>query len=157
MNYLITGHKGFIGTNLTNYLYSNGEEVVGLDYSDCDLCDGFPNIFWSKKLDTIIHLAAETDVRKSISHPVQTFLRNTKSTINILELATARNAKLIFASSCGAPYSPSPYTASKLACEAICKAYRESYNLNVVILRFPNIYGPYSDNKSSVIPKFIKA
>lgn len=157
MNYLITGHKGFIGSNLVPYLLSKGENVTGLDYFDCDLCNGFPASFWESKLDVIVHLAAETDVRASINHPVRTILRNTKSTINMIELARAREAKLIFASSCGARYAQSPYTASKLACEAICTAYKKSYNADIIILRFPNIYGPHSSHKPSIITKLIKS
>ena len=66
-------------------------------------------------------------------------------------------AKFIFASSCGAPQSLSPYSASKLAGEALCKAYRHSYDMDIVILRLANIYGPHSLHKESVVAKFIKA
>ena len=157
MNYLVTGHRGFIGTNLVKYLRSKGVGVTGLDYSDCDLCDGFPTILLDLKFDVIVHLAAETNVRESIESPVKTFLRNCQSTLNILELSKRLRSKLVFISSCGAPYSSSPYAASKMAGESLCKAYRESYEMGIVILRLPNIYGPYSDHKSSVIPNFIKS
>jgi len=157
MTYLITGHNGFIGTNLTNFLHSKCEEVIGLDYSDCDLCEGFPGLIWDLRIDVIIHLAAETNVRDSIAYPVKTFLRNCESTINILELAREKRAKLVFISSCGARYLSSPYAASKSAGEGICNAYRESYNMDIVILHLPNVYGPFSLHKTSVIPNFIKS
>ena len=157
MTYLITGHKGFIGTNLLHYLESKIEEVVGLDYFDCDLCNGYSHLVYSLNIDTIVHLAAETNVRDSIANPSKCFLKNCQSTSTVLELATAKKAKLIFISSCGACRPSSPYTASKIAGEALCRAYRNSYDTDVVILRLPNIYGPYSNHKTSVIPEFIKA
>jgi len=59
-------------------------------------------------------------------------------------------------SSIGAPQALSPYSASKLACEAYCTAYKESFGLDTVILRLSNVYGPSSDHKDSVMAKFIK-
>lgn len=157
MNYLITGNRGFIGTNLTSYLHSLGHSVTGLDYSNCDLCDGFPNILFSSNLDVIVHLAAETNVRDSIRTPVKTFLRNCQSTINLLELARIKGCKLIYISSCGAPYLQNPYAASKIAGEGVCKSYRNSYSTDIVILRLPSVYGPFSAHKQSVVASFITA
>ena len=54
------------------------------------------------------------------------------------------------------PKPLSPYGASKLAGEGYCSAYSSSYNLNTVVLRFSNVYGPISYQKGSVIPKFTK-
>jgi len=157
MSYLVTGHRGFIGTNFYSYLQSKGEDVIGLDYSDRDLCVGYPGMIELFDISVIAHLAAETNVRESIANPTRFFLRNCQSTINMLNYAIKRGCTFIFISSCGAPYSSSPYAASKKAGEAICTAYRDSYGLGVIILRLPNIYGPHSDHKTSVIPQFIKA
>jgi UDP-glucose 4-epimerase len=151
VKYLITGHKGFIGTNLINYLQERNEKVIGLDYPD-DLCE---RVAEPLDIDIVIHLAAETNVRKSIINSGN-FLRNCKSTYVALEYARINYAKFIFASSCGAANPINPYSASKLAGEAICKAYRESYMMDISILRFANVYGPYSKHKDSVIAKFIK-
>jgi len=153
MKYLITGNKGFIGTNLTNYLLSKNEKVVGIDYPD-DIYDSVPD---HAGIDIIVHLAAETNVRTSIDNPENTIIKNTVSTLHMLEVAKQNNAHFIFASSCGAASSTNPYSASKLAGEAICKAYRRSYDMKVSVLRFSNVYGPHSDHKESVIAKFIKA
>lgn len=56
----------------------------------------------------------------------------------------------------GAPELLSPYSASKLACEAFCTTYRQSYDVRVNILRLSNVYGPHSVHKDSIIAKFIK-
>ena len=50
----------------------------------------------------------------------------------------------------------SPYGASKLAGEAYCSAYKHSFGIETVVLRFGNCYGPYSTHKGSVVAKFIK-
>ena len=55
-----------------------------------------------------------------------------------------------------APRPVSPYGASKLAGEGYCSAYARSFGLETVALRFGNVYGPYSDRKSSVVAAFIK-
>ena len=157
MIYLVTGSNGFIGTNLTNYLLQRGHEVVGLDYQHCDLCEGFPAILTSRKIDVIVHLAAETDVRESLQNPEKFFIRNCQSTVLMLELAKKLGSKFIFTSSQAANYCLSPYGASKLACEALIESYRNAYGLNVVILRLSNVYGPHSIHKQSVISEFIKA
>lgn len=158
MKYLITGHKGFIGTNLVNYLQDRGEHVVGLDIDDCDLCNGYPTILMDLKyhIDIVVHLAAETSVLRSIGTPDWAFLRNCESTVKMLEFARSKNAKFIFISSCGAQNPINPYAASKVAGEALCQAYRKSYNMDISILRLSNVYGPHSNHKDSVIAKFIK-
>jgi UDP-glucose 4-epimerase len=46
-----------------------------------------------------------------------------------------------------------PYGASKLAGEGYCLAY---HGLGTVVLRFANVYGPYSAHKSSVVAQFFK-
>jgi len=54
------------------------------------------------------------------------------------------------------PHPVSPYGASKLAGEGYCSAYHKSFDLQTVILRFGNVYGPGSKRKSSIVAKFIR-
>ena len=153
MTYLVTGSEGFIGRNLEKTLLKK-DSVIGFDYKDLDLCvDKMPNF----KVSTIIHLAAETSISDSLKNPEKTFLRNCASTIKMLEFARSTKAWFIFISSVSAADSSSPYGASKLACESICKAYRESYDVGVSILRLSNVYGPHSIHKTSVVHRFIKS
>jgi len=105
-----------------------------------------------------IHLSASTDVRLSISDPLTNFNSNCLKTLEYLKYASLHNfKKFVFASSIGVSDPRSPYLASKVAGESYCKAFKESYNLNTQIIRFSNVYGPCSEFKNSVIPKFIKA
>lgn len=152
MRYLITGHKGFIGSNLYSHLQSNGDFVVGIDLPH-NLCNIVPK---SINVDTVVHLTASTGVRESIKYPKKVFINNCRSTQVALEIAKINGAKFIFASSRAADNPISPYGASKSAGEALCNAYRNSYEMDISILRLSNVYGPHSWHKSSVIAKFIK-
>ena len=123
-----------------------------------------------KRHDAIVHLAAHTRVIESLENPKENFTVNSIGTFNILEVARKNKIKkFIFASSNAAvgeqkppinekmvPKPISPYGASKLHGEALCSAYFHSYGLKTVSLRFANVYGPYSDHKTSVVAKFIR-
>jgi UDP-glucose 4-epimerase len=124
----------------------------------------------TKGIDGIIHLAAHAGVIPSIQDPFFDFETNVLGTLNLLHAAVNNKVdRFIFASS-NAPlgdYDPplneskmakplSPYGASKLSCEGYCSAFHASYGLKTVVLRFSNVYGPYSLHKNSVIAKFIK-
>ena len=120
--------------------------------------------------DVVVHLAANTGVQPSLLDPVYDCQNNVLGTLTLLEAAkTLGVKKFIFASS-GAPLgaqSPpiheelaakpmSPYGASKLSGEGYCSAYFHSFGLDTVALRFGNVFGPGSKNKSSVVARFIK-
>ena len=122
-------------------------------------------------IDTVVHLAAHTRVVDSVSNPELNFEINAIGTMNVLRACRASGVnKLIFASTGGAilgeqeppvhedmvPHPVSPYGASKLAGEAYCSAFYGSYGLNTVMLRFSNVYGPYSYHKGSVVAQFFK-
>lgn len=153
MNYLISGGLGFIGKNLAIKLSKTSQIEVLDKLTGCDLCK--VDIL-APTCSTFIHLASLTNVRESILNPTDFIIQNCQSTLNCLNFAKTHNSHFIFTSSMGAPDAMSPYSASKLACEAICTAYRESYGVKVTVLRLSNVYGPHSRHKNSVIPKFIK-
>jgi UDP-glucose 4-epimerase len=54
------------------------------------------------------------------------------------------------------PRPISPYGASKLCGEGYCHAFRGSYGLETVALRFANVYGPRSEHKKGAVTAFIK-
>lgn len=157
-DYLITGGNGFIGTNLRNYLTSIGKSFTSIDISSSndqeaiDVTSRLP----SSDASTIIHLASETNVRDSLDFPETVIKRNVAGMITCLESAKRNGQKVIFTSSANSNLPINPYLASKNACEAICKAYKTSYSMDVTILRLSNIYGPHSIHKKSVISEFIK-
>ena len=142
-----------------------GIELIVGDIQDLDLA-----IKVSKSIDVIVHFAANTGVGPSINNPKVDMLVNVMGTFNYLEASRINKiSKFIFASS-GAPVGDvdppiheelpphpiSPYGASKLAGEGYCSAYKNTFGIETVVLRFGNVYGPGSIHKSSVVAKFIR-
>jgi UDP-glucose 4-epimerase len=144
---------------------SDRVELVVRDILDADAVRAS-----TRACDVVAHLAANTGVAPSIQDPRRDCMVNVIGTLNCLEAARHEGAKrFVFASSAApvgevappvhedkAPRPVSPYGASKLAGEGYCSAYARSFGLETVALRFGNVYGPYSDRKSSVVAAFIK-
>ena len=111
----VTGGAGFIGSNLTIRLISEGYEVVVVDDLSTGLLSNVnPNkstfhqisITDPKALasalsgcETIFHLAARGSVPRSIKNPVATHEVNATGTLNVLEAARASGAQVVFSSS----------------------------------------------------------
>ncbi len=124
----------------------------------------------TKRVELIIHLAANTGVNPSVENPLLDMESNVIGTFNLLEASRKFNIKrFVFASSGAAigeteppiheekvPRPLSPYGASKLAGEGYCSAYCRTFGIKTVSLRFGNVYGPLSGHKNSVVAKFIK-
>ena len=121
-------------------------------------------------IDLVVHLAANGNVIDSIKSPILNFQNNVFSTLNLLECMREMNVNnLIFSSTGGAlmgnsaspvnensnPKPISPYGASKMSCEGYISSYAETFNINSIILRFGNVYGPFSLHKSGVLNKWI--
>ena len=115
-------------------------------------------IFSSSEIDLVIHLAAKAGVRPSIKNPHIYKKVNLDGTSNLLEIMTQNTAiKLIFASSSSVygetnnvPFKEdvslskplSPYAATKIEGEYLCRKYGKSVGLKYTILRFFSVYGP---------------
>ena len=183
----ITGGAGFIGTNLVRALINLGYEVAIIDDLSNGNLANLENLNYkfvhgsitsnkdlkefAKNLDYIVHLAARGSVPRSIEDPIATHNINVGGTLNILEVARSKNIPIIFSSSSSVyggntklPKSEkdwllpiSPYAASKLACEGMFSGWANAYNMNVLVLRFFNVFGPFQrpDNPyAAVIPKW---
>ena len=118
----------------------------------------------------VVHLAAQTSVVDSVKDPWRDFEINVGGFLNLL-IACYKNGieKVVFASTNAVlgdqdmpineqklPNPISPYGAAKLACEGYANTFSSTYGVKTAILRFANVYGPYSLHKESVIHKFIK-
>ena len=164
---LITGHDGFLGSHLVNYLSKN-YEIVGLSKNKQPRRPDIQQIKSDirkitlksipKDIYCIIHLAAITDVKYCQNEPTECFDVNVKGTQNLLELARKLNSKFIYMSTSHVygvpkknpiteehPKNPtSIYSASKLAGEIMCESYAKTYNMPITILRLFSVYGPNS-------------
>jgi UDP-glucose 4-epimerase len=123
-----------------------------------------------KDCDFVVNLAAQTGVIPSQKNPFEGVGINITGLINLLEASRENKIKKFIHISSGAPLGnqkvpfdekkvPSPlslYGASKLAGEGYCSAYSACFGLNIVVLRFASVYGPFSSHKQSVTHSFIK-
>lgn len=132
MKVLVTGHKGFIGSNLVASLQRTSHEVFGFD-----LGDDFP----TGKFDVIIHLAARGLIRKSVELPYAYFEDDLRLTMRFLEKARKENSKFVFPSSGSTALPSNPYALSKKQSVEWIDLYRRLYGMIAFDLKFFNIYG----------------
>ena len=155
MKILITGAKGFIGSNLC--LKLRELNISFIDYSSHH--DTWNTIIFDnylkERITHIVHLAAKNFIPESWEKPEVYIHTNVNSTVCLLEFSRKINAKFIFLSSYmyGKPeYLPidethptsvlNPYALSKYLAEEACKFYARNFQVSVSVLRVFNIYGP---------------
>lgn len=187
---LITGGAGFIGSNTVQYALDLGFEVTVLDSFEnavssteelrnlgakilnIDVREKEKIDALNYKFDSIIHLAAQVSVPKSLQSPAENHAINVEGSINMLQFAKRLGiGRFIFASSSAVygdcttmPLSESflgtlqsPYASSKHEIEnRIHQAFEEGKEH--LSLRFFNVYGPnqhLDSNYGAVIPIFV--
>jgi UDP-glucose 4-epimerase len=172
----VTGGAGFIGSNLTNRLISEGYEVLVVDDLSTGLLSNvdqdkstFHQISITdlkslaaalKDCETIFHLAARGSVPRSLKNPVATHEVNATGTLIVFSSSSSvygRNMQLPKDESMWlGPMTP--YAASKLSAESYVQAYASAYNVPTTLLRFFNVFGPRQrpDHEyAAVLPKWI--
>ena len=111
-----------------------------------DICDfkKLSNQFKKHNPDFIFHLAAQSRVQPSFDDPEESLRVNVLGTSKVLEWSRKNNTKIIYAGSSSKHHNPSdsPYAMYKYLGEETCKLYKSSFNLNVEIARFYNVFGP---------------
>ncbi len=131
-------------------------------------------VFRNERPNVVMHLAAQMDVRKSVEDPVFDAQVNVLGTLNVLQQAVRHGVrKVVFSSSGGAIYGEqeiypapeshvtrplSPYGISKLCGEQYLSYYQRVSGLQVVNLRYANVYGPRQDpdGEAGVVAIFIQ-
>ena len=155
-NILITGGVGFIGTNLARELVKQNNNVISIDNysfgSKQNEIDGVKYYNYdiedvdkiTESVDICFHLCAMARVQPSFEDPMEYFRVNVQGTTKVMEWAKKNNVKVVYAGSSSKHFDPSdsPYAMYKYLGEEVCKLYRKSYDLNVEIARFYNVYGP---------------
>jgi dTDP-glucose 4,6-dehydratase len=204
--YLITGGAGFIGSNLCKMLLRRGHRVLNVDkltyagnrssladeeslpgyrHLQVDICDGpaLSAAFTEFAPDTVMHLAAESHVDRSIDGPGEFIRTNVTGTFQMLQSALGHWRSLeglakerfrflhvstdeVFGSlgpsdppfSERTPYDPhSPYSASKASSDHLVRAWQDTYGLPVVITNCSNNYGPYQFPEKLIPVVILKA
>lgn len=189
---MVTGGAGFIGSNLIRLLFATPEfagRVVNVDkltyagnpanltdietahgqdryaFEQVDICDAeaVSEVMNRYEIDTVIHLAAESHVDRSILGPKAFINTNINGTFTLLEAARAswrKRTDVLFHhvstdevfGSLGdegffhetSPYDPrSPYSASKASSDHLVRAYYHTFELPVTLSNCSNNYGPF--------------
>ena len=189
MKLLVTGGAGFIGSAVIRLAIERGIDILNLDsltyaanlenmadagksdkyrFEQADIRDraALDRIFADYKPDTIMHLAAESHVDRSIDGPAEFIDTNIVGTYNMLEAARSyweaqgrpENFRFHHVSTDEVygtlgdtglfeettAYSPnSPYSASKAASDHLVRAWGETYGMPFVLTNCSNNYGPY--------------
>ncbi len=196
---LITGGAGFIGSHLVrlmvnkypNYLIVNldaltyagnpanlrdVEQAPNYRFERVDICDveAVREVFDRHSIDSVIHLAAESHVDRSIDDPFAFARTNVLGTLTLLQVAKERwtdEAPHLFYhvstdevyGSLGTEgaftelsrYEPhSPYSASKASSDHFVRAFHDTFGLPIVVSNCSNNYGPYQFPEK-LIPLFI--
>ena len=182
---LITGCSGFIGNNLTRYAMECGYQVVGLDRRECqikdiemfkgDITDVDLVQEATKGVQNIIHLAAITSNIEFEKDPASCYKINVGGFINVLNAAKSNGVNKVLYASSAAVYTESGgfsentmidvkkqrnhYAKSKLINEMIADSYIDIYDMNIIGMRFFNVFGEGENDKgdyASIISRFIK-
>ena len=187
---LVTGGAGFIGSHLVRRLVLSYPQyqIYNLDaltyagnlenLSDIEHCPNYhfikadisdrervQSLFNEHRFDTVIHLAAESHVDRSIEDPLVFLKTNILGTANLLLAARSlwrdnHEGKIFYHISTdevygslpmdntlfteSTAYDPrSPYSASKASSDHIVRAFYHTYHLPVIISNCSNNYGPY--------------
>jgi len=166
MRILVTGGSGFIGSSLVPALQAGGHEVVVYDLSPPDdadtpriigdIRDGLALAGAMRTIDTVVHFAAVSGVKDCEELPL--FAAHTNIGVKVmLEAERAGVKRLVYASSMAARDGDSWYGATKKAQEALAHAMTQRGKLDCIGMRFANVYGPHSWNKSSVVATWMRA
>jgi UDP-N-acetylglucosamine 4-epimerase len=161
---LVTGFQ----SNLQPYLGLPNFEFINADISSLDNCAKA-----MEGIDFVLHQAALGSVPRSIENPIATNSANVTGFLNMLVAARdARVKRFVYASSSsvygditdlpkieertGKPLSP--YAVSKMVDELYADIFSKTYNMEIIGLRYFNIFGPRQNPKgayAAAIPLFI--
>lgn len=192
MRVLVTGGAGFVGSHFCERLLADGHEVFcldnlstgqvaniahlgnqrGFEFLEQDACE---EIRLSGRVDAVAHLASPASPMDYLRLPIQTLRAGSVGTQRTLDLAHAKDARFLLASTSEVygdpdvhpqpegywghvnPIGPrSVYDEAKRFAEAITSAYRRAHGLDTRIARIFNTYGPrMRPNDGRVVSAFV--
>lgn len=190
---LITGASGLVGSHMLDELTNQKANIVCLlrdwipasryyrrsviietneAYGDVEDFDLVSRVINEYQVQTVFHLAAQTQVGIANKNPLPTLRTNIMGTVNVLEACRINKVEqVLIASSDKAygdhvwlPYDETtplrglhPYDVSKSCTDLIAQTYAKSYGLQVGITRCGNLFGPGDLNFNRLIPGTIQS
>ena len=192
MRAVVTGAAGFLGSHLCDRLLAEGWSVLGVDnfitgrqenlqhlksnvefsFEEFDVCEG---LHVAGEISYVLHFASPASPPDYLKHPIETMRVGSVGTQNALELARAKGARFLMASTSecyGDPeVSPQPeeywghvnsvgprsvYDEAKRFSEAMTMGYHRHLGLDTRIVRIFNTYGPRMRlNDGRALPNFV--
>jgi CDP-glucose 4,6-dehydratase len=190
---LVTGAHGLLGGWLVKALLEQGTRVVTVRHEqpvcsalemlglerrvqivDGDICrpDLIAGALRDHEVDSVFHLAAQTQVPIAAQDPVGTFETNVRGTWLLLEACRRHGPDSVLVASSDKAYgrreelpyreemalAPTfPYDVSKAAADMLARAYWHTYQLPVAVTRFANLYGGGDTNRLRLVPEALAA
>ena len=164
---------------LDNFSTGSRANLAGLE-SDVQLVEGdlrsYERVHAAVRgAEVVFHQGALPSVPRSVQDPLTTTAVNIEGTLNVLLAARDEGVRRIVNASSSSVYGNtgelprvesqapdpiSPYAVAKLAAERFCTSFSRVYGMEIVSLRYFNVFGPRQDPTSqyaAVVPRFIRA
>jgi UDP-glucose 4-epimerase len=164
---------------LDNFSTGSRANLVGLEH-DVQLVEGdlrsYERVHAAVRgVEVVFHQGALPSVPRSVQDPLTTTAVNIEGTLNVLLAARDEGVRRIVNASSSSVYGNtgelprvetqapdpiSPYAVAKLAAERFCTSFSRVYGMEIVSLRYFNVFGPRQDPTSqyaAVVPRFIRA
>ena len=190
---LVTGAEGLVGAWLVKALLERGARVVvirrdtpavsalaqlglagSVDVVHGDICSEelVSRVLGEYDVDSVFHLAAQTQVGPANRSPVPTFETNIRGSWLVLEACRLHEIGRVLVASSDKAYGPHtdlpyrethplkplfPYDVSKAACDLLARSYWHTFGLPVAITRLANVYGGGDLNRARLIPEAVCA
>ena len=159
MKILVTGHKGFIGSNVANYLQRKGHDVEGWDYIPGTIPD--PNGY-----DWVIHLGAITST--TFTDVEEIMEANFEFSVRLAQTCDMMGVNMQYASSASVygptthfieygPLQPqSPYAWTKYLFDRFVMQLKDEFQINIQGFRYFNVYGEGEEHKGDQASPYTK-
>jgi CDP-glucose 4,6-dehydratase len=190
---LVTGAHGLLGSWLTRALLAGGHSVVVIERDrpvssslellgltgdvavvHGDVCDEglVARTLSEYEVDSVFHLAGQSQVGTANRSPRPTFETNVRGTWTLLEACRERGVRSVLVASSDKAYGRQPqlpyredqpllpiypYGVSKAAADLIARSYWHTFGLPVAVTRFANLYGGGDTNRSRLVPETVGA
>ena len=164
---------------LDNFSTGSRANLAGLEH-DVQLVEGdlrsYERVHAAVRgTEVVFHQGALPSVPRSVQDPLTTTAVNIEGTLNVLLAARDEGVRRIVNASSSSVYGNtgelprvetqapdpiSPYAVAKLAAERFCTSFSRVYGMEIVSLRYFNVFGPRQDPTSqyaAVVPRFIRA
>lgn len=190
---LVTGADGLLGAWLTDALLDAGHRVAVIrrdrpaaspldllgvahrvDTVTGDICDTglVSRALAEYEVDSVFHLAAQTQVPTANRAPLSTFETNVRGTWLVLEACRCHGVDSVLVASSDKAYGPAaelpyreqhplapvyPYDVSKAAADMIARSYWHTFGVPVAVTRLANLYGGADTNGARLVPEAVGA